>query len=439
MRGDAPARLDYLDATRVLLWPDANSGRDADADTVTPAGDTVPPAGDTVPPARDSVPPARDSVPPAKDTVGLTAVDMVVLPNRANARLLAPARPRRAAASAAVRYSAQQDVAGRIKGLLLAGGVASGLLGRDASVSLTVGDPARPSINDHLESVLGRPVLTSLALTHDRANRKPVLQVFDRRGATIAFAKIGVTELTRSLVDAEGVALSELAARDLPHVRVPVVLDHRRWNGLAVLVMSALPAMAVRAADPALVERAMQEVAGTGPAGPGAADVYLDGLRSRADAAASVATASGSARLRQWSELLEAECDRRDNQELTFGAWHGDWARWNFVARGRKLAVWDWERYARPAPVGFDRLHYFLQGQVGPHRDRFAEGAPLMLAQAPALLAGWSVTAAAARTTALLYLLDISLRYQADDQRATGGGGAIEQWALPTLRAALQL
>ena len=137
--------------------------------------------------------------------------------------------------------------------------------------------------------------------------------------------------------------------------------------------------------------------------------------------------------------MLDAAVEARDVEEISFGAWHGDWARWNFVARGHRLAVWDWERYDRPVPVGYDLLHYFLQDNVGPRRDRFATGAPLLVERAPELLAGWPLTARAARTTALLYVLDLSLRYLADDQRATGGGGAVETWAFPTLAAALDL
>lgn len=400
MDDDAPERLDYLAATRARLWPEPD--------------------------------PAAASA--AEPTGGRSRrVAMTVLPSRHAARVLAPVRPRRAAASAVLRYSAQHDPRGRLKGLGLAAGIQLGLVGGRDRPAVGVGGSDVPSIGDHLEAVLGQPVLTSLALTHARANRKPVLQVFDRAGHTIAFAKIGATGLTHRLVEAEAAALRAVGARGLTYVRVPEVLDYRHWNDLAVLVLSPMPAAALRGPSADLLHRAMVEVALTDDGGAGFAG-YLGALRARVHQAS--ATTGEPAHLDRWTALLEAQVRSGEHAGLTFGSWHGDWARWNFVARRGRLAVWDWERYARPVPIGYDRLHHFLQGQVGTRRDRFATGAPLMIERAPELLARWPISARAARTTALLYVLDISLRYLADEQRTTGGGGAVETWAFPTLEAA---
>ena len=54
------------------------------------------------------------------------------------------------------------------------------------------------SLRSHLGDVFGEPVDLSLGLGTARANRKPVLQVFDARGRSLAFVKIGVTPVTEA-------------------------------------------------------------------------------------------------------------------------------------------------------------------------------------------------------------------------------------------------
>ncbi|MDQ4037768.1 MAG: hypothetical protein M3313_05335, partial [Actinomycetota bacterium] len=45
---------------------------------------------------------------------------------------------------------------------------------------------------------------------------------------------------------------------------------------------------------------------------------------------------------------------------LDFAAWHGDWSPWNMAWRGRRVQLWDWERFESGVPVGMDRTHYVL-------------------------------------------------------------------------------
>src|SRR5262249_54153633 len=81
---------------------------------------------------------------------------------------------------------------------------------------------------------------------------------------------------------------------------------------------------------------------------------------------------------------------------------------------------WDWERFTRGVPLGFDALHYWLQAEVGPgHRDPqpAAAGCPQ---RAPQLLAPFGIAAAEARLTAALYMTDLATRYLADRQAQAG-------------------
>ena len=97
------------------------------------------------------------------------------------------------------------------------------------------------SLRGYLGEVFGETVDFSLGLGTARANRKPVLQVFDARGRSIAFVKIGGTEVTEALVRAEAESLKQLAEASLPRVlEVPRLLHIGSWEGASVLAMTAL-------------------------------------------------------------------------------------------------------------------------------------------------------------------------------------------------------
>ncbi|HEX8928750.1 MAG TPA: aminoglycoside phosphotransferase, partial [Actinomycetota bacterium] len=154
----------------------------------------------------------------------------LILPSLAEPRLLLPRRPRRAAGAAVLGYGEQSSPARRAAvragALALAAG-AGDLALRDR---LEVG--AGPTIEDELERDLGRDVLVSLHIGPPRANRKPVLQILDRRGRTVGFAKVATTPLAGQLVAAETATLRVLAAAGLKHLTAPRMLAGGSWNGL---------------------------------------------------------------------------------------------------------------------------------------------------------------------------------------------------------------
>jgi hypothetical protein len=350
---------------------------------------------------------------------------LTVLPSSRAPRLLVPVRPRRAAATAVRRYTAQQGARQRFAGAALAAAIRSGLCDRMPHV--TSGAPLGESIWSHLTSVFGQPIVTTLAVTSQRPNRKPVLQVFDAGGHTIGFAKVGATALAARLVAAEAAALTAVASLDLPHVDVPRIVHYGAWRELPVLVTSPLPRRRSPRWDSDVLVRAMREVSQT-PMG-GVAD-YLASVDARSAAAV-------GPHVDQWREVFGDLTAGRDLSAVPMGPWHGDFTEWNCARTGPRLAVWDWERYSGPAPVGFDRLHYLLNHYVRGRRNHFASAAARVVADSEALLAPWNVSADDAHTITLLYLLDIALRYITDDLRSTDPGGRVEEWALPVVRTHL--
>ncbi len=126
---------------------------------------------------------------------------------------------------------------------------------------------------------------------------------------------------------------------------------------------------------------------------------------------------------------------KADELILTFGAWHGDWTPWNTHATGSTVLVWDWERFATGVPVGLDALHWRLQEQVDAGTPARA-AADALAHRAAGLLAPFGVGPAAARFTALLYLLDLGARYLADRLDTSRQRlAAVGDWLLPAVRS----
>lgn len=89
--------------------------------------------------------------------------------------------------------------------------------------------------------MFGETVDVSLGLGTARTNRKPVLQVFDARGRSLAFVKVGENSVTEPLVRAEAASLRRLGECELPRLlEVPRLLHLGRWEGATVVAMTAL-------------------------------------------------------------------------------------------------------------------------------------------------------------------------------------------------------
>jgi len=273
-----------------------------------------------------------------------------------------------------------------------------------------------------------------------RANRKPVLQLVTGSGETAGFAKVGINPLSRSLVRAERDALTLLSEAGLTEVSIPRVLHHGEWNGLDVLVLSALPAWQRRRPLPAArLAAAMCELARVG----GLRQETLSGGEYLARLRTRLAAADESADRTALMRMLDVLPAWADGATLTVGSWHGDWAPWNMANTGRGLMVWDWERFTSGVPQGFDALHYGLQAELKQaerkmwHRDP-QDAAARCIIDAPQVLSPFGIDADPAQITAILYLADLATRYLVDRQAQAGSPlGAPGTWLLPAIRSAM--
>lgn len=217
---------------------------------------------------------------------------------------------------------------------------------------------------------------------------------------------------------------------ELTKLAVPRVLHAGQWRGLEVLVQSALPVWLPRA--PLTQKRltaAMLDVAGCQgfTSGPLTGSAYWQKLRARL---AAVADRPEGAGLAAAVDVLAAHSG---DTTLRYGAWHGDWAPWNMANLANALLVWDWERFATGVPAGFDAVHHELQRRIQSTGDARA-AVEATVRSSDELLAPFGVAPVSREITALLYLVDLAVRYLTDRQAEAGARlGVLGTWLLPVL------
>lgn len=314
------------------------------------------------------------------------------VPGAARPRLLVPAGMHAAAAGAMRRYSNDLGVRRRLARAVTVAAVRAGLGDRLLHDRLRVG--GGESIEDRLGELLGRPVVVSVGLGSERANRKPVLHALSPRGESLAFVKVGDTPMARTLINREATALGELAGRRLRGVRVPRVLHHGDWRGLGLLVMSPLPtgAFSLRRGVPVA---AMAELTGeTRRAALAGSRFWARFARGGREALAD------PEQERRFAEVVARVGKAYGEDEIDFGAWHGDWTPWNMAWHRGRVHLWDWERFDPDVPAGLDLAHYRLQAARG--YGTWPDASVLEPLRRPGRTAAITVE---------LYLLELARRY----------------------------
>lgn len=359
-------------------------------------------------------------------------VPYVMVPNGENPAALVPRRPRRATAAAIRNHKSSADRRARAKFsvLSLAARAGAGDL-LTARRTLRIGRDAADSITAYLQDELSREVHLSLYASSPRANRKPVLQILDSGGRGLGFAKVGLSSLAGRLVLSESQALEALGARTLDTLVVPRILSRGSWRGYPVLVQQSLGegsgAGSSVQVQPAMVE--LGRLFGT-QCHAVSSSPYVRTLRARLMALPETSASLALAR------ALDDVCSNPVSaaEALELGAWHGDWTPWNMTLRGGRALVWDWERFEQGVPLGFDAIHYCLQGAIVRNRRVAQESAAWVVDHAMELLGPWGMAPQVARTVALLYLIEIGCRYEFDGQAAAGAAlGDLGRWLLPVL------
>lgn len=279
---------------------------------------------------------------------------------------------------------------------------------------------------EHLERIVGRDDLVcSVHLGPPRVNRKPVVRAMDRRGRPVAFAKLGTTSLTQQRVGAEAAALACLSAAKTPGLIVPSVLEAGRWNDIEYLVLNPVDTLG-GPAYPALRRRAVQSLVDAFPVERTALSEAAWWRRLHTQLAPAEGTSSDVDRLLgAWSRVT----DRWGAHVVQTGASHGDWSPWNTRRLGGDVVAWDWERFDRGRPVGWDEIHY----EVTACASGAGVGARQLHERSLAVHGAGSVEEMLIAT----YLLHRGTSFVVNQHERHGTpNGPIAHWLLPVLEAA---
>ena len=367
---------------------------------------------------------------------------LLLIPSAAAPRMLVPTRTR--GAHVMLRrhsVSRRQTVVQNLLGL----GVRTGLLGWLPVARVVVQATAAPgsaggSVEDHVRSVIPETAGLGVLLGPPRANAKPVLQVFDAAGRTIAFGKVGHEPYSAALVRHESLVLAEPRLRDLALVDAPATIEAGTWRGLELLLMTALSSSQQRASSWEVPADALRELAESTQVttAPASTSPYWLALVDQVAALPGGLSADLSELLRRAEPLARGT-------ELGYGRWHGDSAPWNMGTAHGRLQLWDWERSTVGVPLGFDAVHFQFQRRF---RRGATEGFDVdsVLAEVSGLLSVWYSHADQVRMTVLLYVVEILHRYREalgdarpgqvgppatgrDRTLVTFGGALIDRWA----------
>lgn len=362
---------------------------------------------------------------------GAERARFVAIPHARAPRLLVDAGSPRLAAAALRRHSRSPRLTVRAARYALSVATRTGLYDRLPGARVIVHGPeGAATIVDPLRQILGcADVAIAMSIGPRRANRKPVLEVADSRGETLAFVKVGHNDLTRSLVEDEGRALVTLNAHEWRELRVPRVLASTDWNGLALLVLEPL-SLPRRGCEDALGRERLHAV--VNEIATKTDDVVLPWhshpLRQRLQQRLS---SSGSAE--PWLRQLER---LPADMLIRTGGWHGDLNPGNMFLSSGACPVWDWERFEHDVPVGFDLLHHDLQSAITKRHTDPSVAATELLRAAPCTLARWAPDPRQALAVCRAYLIVLADRYLADDQAGAGAAlGRVNEWLLPVLEA----
>ncbi len=348
-----------------------------------------------------------------------------VVPHRRAPRLLVPASGRRAGATSLWRFSdalPARDTLTRTVGALA---VASRF--RRAVPDLVCVDNEDRSIAAHLQEALGGPVRLSLGIGSARANRKPVLEIFDERGHSTGFAKVGATDVAAQRVRHEIAALQRLGDVRLGQLKVPSTIQAGDWSGMPMLVMSTLPASPWRRPGGEwripLSAMANLQVAFGQRHAPLTELPFWQRLTDTADGL------QIAPHHERFGAALQRLAERDGDRAHLNTAWHGDWTPWNTARSGHDTHVWDWERFEEGVPPGLDRCHWAVNTMTRAHglsEARVAEGLTMAAAARGSVAAQQGGDPAGAA-----YLAAITGRYLASVEEA--GGELIQQRALVML------
>jgi hypothetical protein len=333
------------------------------------------------------------------------------VPNAAEARFLLPLHQPVSAGEALRKYSSSltlREIAQRaLMSLAFRWGGTVMLRDRVAVAG------EQESLRSYLSEVLGEEVTFSISVGTARVNRKPILQIFNAQGRTLAYAKLGDRAEALEDVQAEAVALRRIEGRLPARLEVPAVLHTGTWRETFVMLLTPLRIsmwqrpggqMAVPTTEMLMLSEAFAEP-----------DQRFEESALRADLQRGLEVLDDQTLRDQLAALLPALDLLAPDHALRVGAWHGDWTSWNMARARDRVLLWDWERFETGVLQGLDHCHFLVNAHTRRHGF---DATTILRALRDVQPVGQAPDAAA--VTVAAYLARLALRYSLGAQGPTG-------------------
>jgi hypothetical protein len=282
--------------------------------------------------------------------------EYAILPSAKNPRFLIPLGNCRAAAASMAIYNAQRPIARLVKRLLTWGlrtGLAQPILRHRVKLpNGTLREIAGPAVGYDDVSI-------AVSLGTRGPNQKPALQIMDRDGRVLAYAKIGWNNRTIASIRNEEEALRGLEAERFQTAVVPYVLHAGELpeNGNYMLVQST--ATELRPGNGMEPDnRHVQFLADLHRLKPAFGQLPSPGLDDVAEIMRN--GLHYYAHLIEWAREYCGQYNR-----VPLGPGHGDFTPWNIrAAADGKILVFDWETFESCVPACWDLFHLLVAGEV---------------------------------------------------------------------------
>lgn len=366
---------------------------------------------------------ARQIWPEARVVRKHSPTSYTALPSARDPRMFLPSDRRLAVAALRARTTPTTRRERLRNGAVTAAVALGGVRPLRGAVIETAGN--EPSLLERLSEVIGTHLSAGVHLGPPRANRKPVLALRDRAGDVVAYAKLGVNDLTAALVRNEAMALDSLSQRRDHPFRSPLLIRSEVWHGAELLVMSPidLPPRPKRPTHAAL-GLVVRSIAASGFPAEEHASALLDRV---AESNRRLGTRESPALATFIGRLRASAADR----VLPTGAWHGDFAPGNVVTGpDDRLVVLDWERYEPAgAPLGMDLSHYLVRHRAHTLGHGMAAAIAELSPAMPAQLKQYGLDTLGSHLVFAIYLARLAVRYLSDDNFGTERRErALQEW-----------
>lgn len=258
----------------------------------------------------------------------------------------------------------------------------------------------------------------------DGPHRKTSVQIMNRAGEILGYAKITRNPSVKRYLETEARVLSEVARLELSSAAVPRLVEHQDQGEIAWLVTDSLRAPGhVVAQELGRAHFAFLAELAEKTRHHGAAATYteleaaLDALRPTLDQSWATRLAAGISWIAPGIDILPVSLA------------HGDFTTWNTFLVEDKLYVFDWEYAHRAYPLGYDQVHFTLSSDL-------ATPAPALLDRLEtAIAAAWFKNDRRSAMHAILFALLLHATFYLG--RAIEAVGGSQDWKEARRRAEL--